>query len=501
MAEPQQIVQTQTTIDPAAKPEYAQFLSDFGAYFRPDQYTPYPGVQVPEFTPLQEQAFEGVRTLMAPWQTDIASDVAQRIAARAEQARYTPGQFRNRYTGLGDFRTGRFESGFEAPQDYTASRYRSQYEAPDEYQAQQFRNTYRAPGQEFGLAAAQQYMSPYMQSVVDAQQREAQRQADIATQARHAQAIRSGAYGGSRQAVMDAAAERNLALQKSDIQARGLQTAYEQAQAQFNADQARRQQEAAQAAQYGMAAQQATEASRQYGYGQDMTAAQLAAQYGLSAEQAREASRQFGYQQGLTADEIAARMAMSEQTAREQSRQYGYGQQMTEAQLRAQYGSEADRMREMSRQFGATFGQQGREAALGAATTLGNLGNLGYQQHTGLLGLQSQYGGQQYLRRQAIADTNYQNWVNEQQFPYKIIQAQSEILRGLPTSSLSTTYEKAQNPWVQGLGLGATVLGAGAKFYDAWNKPAAPVPSGAAGGQIKSRTAGLADIAMRKIAG
>jgi hypothetical protein len=78
--------------------------------------------------------------------------------------------------------------------------------------------------------AMQAYMSPYMQNVVDVQQREAQRQADIAGTQRNAQAVQAGAFGGSRQAIMDAEAARNLAMQKGDIQATGLQSAYQQAQ-------------------------------------------------------------------------------------------------------------------------------------------------------------------------------------------------------------------------------------------------------------------------------
>ena len=78
--------------------------------------------------------------------------------------------------------------------------------------------------------AMQAYMSPYMQNVVDIQQREAQRQADIARTGRGAQAVRAGAFGGSRQAIMENEAERNLQQQLGDIQARGLQSAFDRAQ-------------------------------------------------------------------------------------------------------------------------------------------------------------------------------------------------------------------------------------------------------------------------------
>jgi hypothetical protein len=119
----------------------------------------------------------------------------------------------------------------------------------------------------FDQGAAQQYMNPYMQSVVDLQQQDAQRQADIATTGRNAQAVGAGAFGGSRQAIMDAEAAKNLAAQKGSIQATGLQSAYGQAQQQFNADQARQQQ-----------AQQMYEQSRQYGAGLGMQGLQTALQ-------------------------------------------------------------------------------------------------------------------------------------------------------------------------------------------------------------------------------
>jgi len=75
-----------------------------------------------------------------------------------------------------------------------------------------------------------QYMSPYMQQVVDIQQREARRQADVSGQQLASEAVQRGAFGGSRQAILEAEAARNLQTQLGDIQARGLAGAYEDAQ-------------------------------------------------------------------------------------------------------------------------------------------------------------------------------------------------------------------------------------------------------------------------------
>jgi hypothetical protein len=73
------------------------------------------------------------------------------------------------------------------------------------------------------------YMSPYQQNVTDQQVAAAQRQADIAAQQRKAAAVRAGAFGGSRQAIENAEANRALQTQIGGIQAQGLQNAYNQA--------------------------------------------------------------------------------------------------------------------------------------------------------------------------------------------------------------------------------------------------------------------------------
>lgn len=93
--------------------------------------------------------------------------------------------------------------------------------------------------QNFGADQAAQYMNPYMQNVVDIQKREAQRQSGIQGTQQQAQATQSGAFGGSRDAIMRAERERNLGQQMNDIQAQGSNAAYTNAQNQFNTDQSR----------------------------------------------------------------------------------------------------------------------------------------------------------------------------------------------------------------------------------------------------------------------
>jgi hypothetical protein len=99
---------------------------------------------------------------------------------------------------------------------------------------------------------AQQYMNPYLQAALDPQLRELTRQSDIQRGADAARLAKAGAFGGSRQAIMEAEGRRNLLEKQSDVLSQGYATAYDKAMAQFNADQARRAQEAQFGATYGM---------------------------------------------------------------------------------------------------------------------------------------------------------------------------------------------------------------------------------------------------------
>ena len=93
---------------------------------------------------------------------------------------------------------------------------------------------------QFDTAAAQQYMSPYMQQVVDVQKQQAILDAQRQNAGRAAQAVQAGAFGGSRQAVESALAGEALSRQLGEIQASGQQQAYESAQGQFERDRAAR---------------------------------------------------------------------------------------------------------------------------------------------------------------------------------------------------------------------------------------------------------------------
>jgi hypothetical protein len=130
-------------------------------------------------------------------------------------------------------------------------------------------------GGTFDQGAAGFYMNPYQQYVTDIALREAQLQGAKDRQAGMLGSIGRGTFGGARQGLMQAEQRRGLNQNLADIQAKGGQAAFQSAQQQFNADQARR-----------MQAEQLTQQGQQYqaGLGKDIGLAGLTA--GLQGSQA-----------------------------------------------------------------------------------------------------------------------------------------------------------------------------------------------------------------------
>jgi hypothetical protein len=140
----------------------------------------------------------------------------------------------------------------------------------------------------FGVQQAQQYMNPYLQASLDPQLKELQRQSDIARMADAGRLTKAGAFGGSRQAIMESEGRRNLLDKQQDVLGTGYKTAYDLGLGQFNKE------------------REAEEASRQYGAGFGLkSVGQLAdlgaiergiTSEGLAADKAQfEEQRDFAY--------------------------------------------------------------------------------------------------------------------------------------------------------------------------------------------------------------
>jgi hypothetical protein len=208
---------------------------------------------------------------------------------------------------------------------------------------------------QFTSGRAAQYMNPFIEMAMEPQLREAQRTSEMQRVADMGQATRAGAFGGGRQAIIEAERQRNLGTQMGDIRARGLMSAFEQAQQNF---------------------------------------------------------------------------------AREQQ------------------------LREQSRQYGAGLGLQGLQTALQGAGQMGQLGGQQFQQGMDINKLQNTYGAQQQQQAQAGLSQQYQDFMNQQRYPYQQLEFMSNILRGTPMGTVSTLYgpPPSMGSQLAGAGLGALSL-------------------------------------------
>jgi hypothetical protein len=361
-------------------------------------YQAYTGPLTAGASDLQTSAFKAAGDMSTPSAMTNAATNMGNIGQAASDLSYTPTTYTNQ---------------FNAPAAGTATNFTNQYSAP---------TGYTPTTSAFDSNQLQSYMNPYLDKILTPQLEEARRQSQITQQQNAGKMTAAGAFGGGRQAILDAETQRNLGTTQAGITGQGYNTAFTNAQQQFNADQNRKMQEA------------------QFGSTQGMNAAQLQAQYGLSAQQANEMARQFGSQQAMTA-----------------------------AQQQAQYGQAANQATEASKQFGANYGLQGLQTGLQAATAQGNLGA-----QTGQLGLQQL--AQQMAAGQTQRDIESQGIAADMaQFeearnnPFKMIQFQQSLLQGLPTSAQA--YNTTGSNALSGFAQGATTL---SQIMDAINgkKPA-----------------------------
>ena len=278
----------QTNLPPYAEPFFKNIM-DRAEALSYQQYKPYENERTAYFTPGQLQTQQEVMEMQDPTQLYDASNIAEQAARRSLGTSYSPTQFNYDRVGTADIIEPNIQaqqmgavgdvtaptlSGFRdvyAPQlsgfrdvtapklsgfrDVEAERVASQdiiaatsgYRptlkdilagSPERVSTDRLSAAQLAGPQQFTAQTAQQYMSPYMQNVVDVQKREALRDAQIAQLGQNLAAPRQGTYGGARQALLTGERERGLRTQLGDIQATGSEKAFGQAQQQFERDRA-----------------------------------------------------------------------------------------------------------------------------------------------------------------------------------------------------------------------------------------------------------------------
>lgn len=239
--QPTNTTQTTTTIPEYARPTVERMIGRAEAFSK-TPYQAYGGQRIAEFSPLQQQSFQGAANLGPAQQIGMGTQLA----------------------GLGGL------GGLGAGQQY----------------AQQA----TTPG------SMQAYMSPYIENAMAPQLREAARRSAIEGQMQQGMAAQRGAFGGSRSTLLEAERLRNLGQTQADIYGRGMQTAFEQARQaqQFGADLGLRG--------YGLAGQMAGTLGQlgQTQFGQQQGAIQAQAAAGAQQQQLEQQKLSQAYQDFLS---------------------------------------------------------------------------------------------------------------------------------------------------------------------------------------------------------
>jgi hypothetical protein len=465
----------------------AQIYNDDMTSFRP--YTPYsndPSKYFAEFTPMQQYAQSETANMQTPGQYGAASLMAGQAGMGALGANENAGMLGTEALGYGQ--AGQMYGGMGAQQAMNTARRTGaqagmyggmgsmygQQAASLAPEAQQYGQGaanigmgglgYGGMGSMYGQQAANMaqqgygagaqfaqqatdpnavkaYMSPYMQNVVDYQKSQAIRDYGIGQQGLKAQASRAGAFGGSRQAIQEAEAQRSLGSQLQGIEATGAQQAFNNAQQQqqFGANLGVQGLQAGyqgtgmgiQGAQTGlqglgtaMQGQQAgLQGLQQAGslYGQGMQGAQTGLQ-GVNAQQAAGNLGLAGTAQGMQGA--------------------GYGLQGVQGATSA-----------------GQYGLQGLGQATQAASTLGSLGSQQQAADLARINAQNTMGAQQQAYKQNLINQDISNYATASQYPFMQLGIMNSMLRGLPLQQTTTaSYQQQPSTAQQLTGLGGAAL-------------------------------------------
>lgn len=396
-----------------------QIYNDDMTSFRP--YTPYStdvNNYFAGFSPLQQQAQQSAYNMQVPGQyalgTGLAGQAGIEALGAAGQGNYLGSQ------ALGYGQTGSMYGGLGAQQAQQAAAdtalqaglyggLGSMYGSQAAGMANQGYNAgANFAAQATDPRATQAYMSPYMQNVVDYQKTQALRDYGIGQQLRKSQAVGQGAFGGSRQAIVESEAQRALGSQIGGIEAQGAQEAFKNAQAQ-----------------------------QQFG-----------ANLGLQGLQAGYQGTGMGIQgagmglQGVGAQQAAANLGLAGTAQGMQGA--GYGLQGVQGATGA-----------------GQYGLAGLGLANQSASTLGQLGSADIAAQQGIINTQANMGAQQQTLEQNKINQAIQDYATAQQYPFMQLGVMNAMLRGLPLQQGTTQMYQAQ-PGIaqQSLGLGLGALGA-----------------------------------------
>ena len=259
------------------------------------------------------------------------------------------------------------------------------------------------------------FMNPFQQQVIDSTMRQLDEQAAKARQGDAARAIQSGAFGGSREGIQRAERDTGLQQAKADTLSRLLSANYAQAlQGSQNA------------------------AKLQAGLGQ--ASGDLGARFGSLGQGRGNLGARFGAL-GQGRGDLGARFGQLGQARGQLGTSLG--------QLGGALSTVAGRQGAIGQQFGTLAG------------TTSDIGRL--QQALGQADVSqlSQLGAMRQAQQQAGLDATRQNQMQRVQDPFTRLQIGQNLLQGMPSSSIPSTFAQtatpSANPFLQGIGAYTTL--------------------------------------------
>lgn len=363
-------------------------------------YQLYGGPRIADFSSLQNQAFARAGDLAG------GQDFASQFASGANMAGVAG------LLGTPGYQAGQF-SGGHSPTNFSVDRVGAN---------QGFQGVSpQAQGRPdvFNDDVAGRYMSPYISRVLDAQKNRAARNANEQAVIRRGEQAATGALGGTRGEVQNALAERDLNDRLTEIDARGLESAFGQAQGQFERDRA------------------ALTGADRFNIENLMRGDLANQQAGLSAQGQR-----------LQAETTNQRSLLDALQSSESANQFA-----------SRFGLDAFGQNESMRQRQAQDFLSRMQGVGGLSGQLGSLLSGNQQRDIAAINAQRDLGQQQQQRDQASLDLAYSDFVNQRDYDRNQLNFLSSILRGVPVTSSSTTSAfENPNPYSQMLGLGVNAL-------------------------------------------
>lgn len=454
-----EVVGTQSSLSEWIGPYIENFLEK-GWALADMPYEAYTGPLTAPISSLQDQAFTGIAGLQVPTGMYDATARAGEIGDTMMGLSYDPYTFSSNYSTTG------YQHGYD-PTTFSGGYDPTQFGV--NYDPTQFQNTYDAnaaagsfdagyQGTDFmgntsrwidpGMAEA--YMNPFMEQVLNPQLEEIRRQAEITRLNDASRLTQAGAFGGSRQAIMESEGWDNMARLMNETEGDAYRDAYNTGANIFGQDEERLLQALGmqdRSNQFGasmnLEAQRLADMARQFGSSQDMEsqrlsdmALQFLAGKDLEAQSLTDSSNRFGSEQALEEQRLAdlSKQFLSEQDLTAQELSDSSNRFLAEQDL------ESQRLSEASRQYGADYGLDALRGALEASQTQGTLAADELDALMAIFDQQLDAGNIERGIVQEGLDADKAQWEEERDWPFKMLQFLQSLTTGLPMEATNNEY-------------------------------------------------------------